>query len=136
MNKIRIGIVGLLTIFLVACDNSTDKAVAVDDYTIDTEKAEAIPKEIYEQETALSQDNITYAIDDYDERLRLMEEEVLSMIPADRHSFEATNRRLRLSLDTLKSATAYPNGTMPTDDTERQQIERILQQLASEIRDL
>ena len=127
MNQIQIWITLLLIVVLTACDNASDTKVTVDEYAIDTEEASAIPNEIYDKDTALIQDNITYTIDDYDERLRLMEEEILSKSASERSSLEARNARLRLSLDTLKVATQYPNGVMPTDEAERLHIERILE---------
>jgi hypothetical protein len=136
LNRLTNWILLIGVVCLTACNNEATTEVEVEEYTVSTEEAEAIPKEIYEKETALIQDNITYTIDDYDERLRLMEEEVLSKNGIERSELEAINTRLRLSLDTLKAATRYPEGIAPANAGERQQIERILNQLAKEIRDL
>lgn len=127
----------LVGLFLIgqSCDGSKPETT-VDEYNVDAENVDEIPKEIYERETAVIQDNIADVINSYDKRLELMDEDILNLQGEDQQRMMKLRDRVRLSVDTLKAATQYPNNVMPTATEDRQRIERILEELAAEVRDL
>lgn len=124
-----------LVLVTTACDGSAPETT-VEEYAVDTETMEEIPKEIYESETAVIQDNIADVISNYDKRLELMDKDILGMQGEEQKRMMQLRNRVKMSVDTLKAATQYPNNRMPTATEDRQRLERILEQLAAEIRDL
>ncbi|MEM0991885.1 MAG: hypothetical protein AAF847_00360 [Bacteroidota bacterium] len=126
----------LFTAFSLLSCNDQQVNTEVEAVSINTEDPRAIPKEIYERETHVLQDDVSDVLNNFDQKMAYLDAQIESATGESRLELERKRDFIRANTAELKASVNYPDISIPNDPAILTAIEQNIELLAREIRDL